>query len=220
MKRIISMLLIFVLCTAGCSGLGEGTEHEVKIDPSKCETPIDLKFEYGNNLFSWNNNNSQNPGNFEVQYGNQGFSLGNGTIAVTNSTSFSIPLYKNRKYDLYVRKNCGTDNVRSHWAGPLSILTTNATLCETPYYANYSKMTSSAYAFTFEAKVSWENDGISMYEAVLTTSPVPPVNGDLTAPGHIYTGLNKMTTYNFFVRKRCSDNSVSKFYGPLVIKWN
>ncbi|MGG7437504.1 hypothetical protein [Chryseobacterium arthrosphaerae] len=111
MKRIISMLLILVLCTAGCSGLGDGTEHEVKIDPSKCETPIDLKFEYGNNLFSWNNNNSQNPGNFEVQYGNQGFSLGNGTIAVTNSTSFSIPLYKNRKYDLYVRKNCGTDNV-------------------------------------------------------------------------------------------------------------
>lgn len=220
MKRIVSILSICGLLSVGCLGLGDSAEDEVKTDPSKCETPANLKFEQGNNLFSWNDENSQNSGHYEVQYGVQGFSLGTGTKALTSSTSYSVPLYKNKKYDLYVRKNCGTDNGRSYWAGPLSVLPTNTTICSIPVYASYSKTTSSALAFTFEAKVSWENDGVSTYEAALTTSSAPPVSGDFTASGHVYSGLSKMTTYNFFVRKRCGDNSVSNFYGPLEIKWN
>lgn len=218
MKKIISILLFFVLFTAGCSG--DSNEQEIKTDPSQCGTPTNLKFELGSNLLSWNDNKSQGTVNYEVQYGDQGFSLGNGIIAVTNSTAYSAPLYKNRKYDLYVRKNCGTANGRSNWAGPISVLTINTTACRKPDYANYSKTTSSVYAFTFEAKVSWENDGFSIYEGVLTTSSAPPLNGDLIAPGHTFVGLSKMTTYNFFVRKRCPDNSFSDFYGPLAIKWN
>lgn len=215
MKRIISILLILGLCTAGCIG-------DSPYDPqAKCGTPENLIFEKGSNQLSWNMIN-QGEGYYEIQYGEQGFTLGNGTTVVTYKNSYSLPLYKNNKYDLYVRKNCGIDNGRSNWAGPVTVLASNTTTCIKPGYATYSKTTSSVNSSIFDATVSWENDGISAYETVLTTSSTHPASGDLVFAGQkaIYIGLSKTVSYNFFVRKRCADNTFSDFYGPYPIKWN
>ncbi|KAA2223742.1 hypothetical protein [Chryseobacterium sediminis] len=214
MKRIISILLILGLCTAGCIG-------DSPYDPqAQCGTPTNLTFEKGNNLLSWNMI-SQGEGYYEIQYGEPGFSLGKGTAVVTYKNSYSLPLYKNNKYDLYVRKNCGTANGRSNWAGPITVVASNTTTCVKPGYATYSKTTSSDYSSTFDATVSWENDVISMYETVLTISSAPPAGGELvTGQKAVYIGLSKTMSYNFFVRKRCADNTFSDFYGPYPIKWN
>ncbi|MGE8431321.1 hypothetical protein [Chryseobacterium joostei] len=215
MKILISIVLFFGLCTAGCIG-------DSPYDPqAKCGTPTNLNFEKGNNSFSWNINSSGER-HYEVQYGEHGFSLGNGTTVITNSNFYNLPLYKNNKYDLYVRKNCGTANGRSNWAGPVTVLASNTTTCVKPGYATYSKTTSSIYSSTFDATVSWENDGISLYETVLTTSSAPPASGELATTGQkvIYIGLSKTVNYNFFVRKRCADNTFSDFYGPYPIRWN
>jgi len=215
MKRIISILLFFGLCTAGCIG-------DSPYDPqAKCGTPTNLIFEKGTNLLSWSFI-SQGEGYYEIQYGEQGFSLGKGTTVVTYKNSYNLPLYKDNKYDLYVRKNCGIGNGRSDWVGPVTVLASNTTTCIKPGYAMYSKTTSSLNSSIFEATVSWENDGVSAYETVLTTSSVPPASGELAIAGQkaIYVGLSKTVSYNFFVRKRCADNTFSDFYGPYPIKWN
>ncbi len=215
MKRIISIVLFFGLCTAGCIG-------DSPYDPqAQCGTPTNLIFEKGNNKLSWSFI-SQGEGYFEVQYGEQGFSVGKGTTVVTNKYFYNLPLYKDHKYDLYVRKNCGIANGRSHWAGPVTVLASNTTTCVKPEYATYSKTTSSVNSSIFDATVSWENDGVSAYETVLTTSSAPPASGDLVFAGQkaIYVGLSKTVNYNFFVRKKCADNTFSDFYGPYQIKWN
>ncbi|WP_312509077.1 hypothetical protein [Chryseobacterium culicis] len=215
MKRIVSIILFFGLISSGCLG-------DSPYDPqAKCGTPTNLTFEKGSNTFSWNMN-TMGEGYYEVQYGEPGFSLGNGTTVVTYKNSYSLPLYQNNKYDLYVRKNCGTANGRSNWAGPVTVLASSTTTCVQPAYATYTKTTSSALSSTFDAAVSWENDGISAYETVLTTSSAPPASGELAVAGQkaVYIGLSKTVNYNFFVRKRCADNTYSPFYGPYPVKWN
>jgi len=215
MKRIISTVLFFGLCTAGCIG-------DNPYDPqSQCGTPTNLIFEKGNNLLSWSII-SQGEGYYEVQYGEQGFTLGKGITVVTSKNSCSLPLYKNNQYDLYVRKNCGAGNGHSNWAGPVAVFASNTTTCVKPGYATYSKTTSSVNSSVFDATVTWENDGVSVYEIVLTTSSAPPASGELVLTGQkaIYIGLSKTVNYNFFVRKRCADNTFSDFYGPYLIKWN
>ncbi|WP_148043479.1 MULTISPECIES: hypothetical protein [unclassified Chryseobacterium] len=220
MKKINLILLISGLL-AGCSGSGD------TIDPqppqAKCAIPTNLKFQQGYNLFSWSDNSGQNSGYYEVEFGDKGFALGSGTKVEVSNTSYSAALYKNSTYDFYVRKNCGTANGVSNWAGPITILANNTTGCIKPGYANYTKTTSSVYSSIFEATISWENDGISVYEVSLTTTPTPPApgTGDFVIAGQnaTYTGLSKMITYNFFVRKRCTDNSFTDYYGPYKIKW-
>ena len=60
---------------------------------------------------------------FEVEYGNRGFSHGNGTVANTNEPSTVINgLEFNTQYDLYVRALCGADNY-SPWT-PVTTFTT------------------------------------------------------------------------------------------------
>lgn len=215
MKRIISILLFFELFTAGCIG-------DSPYDPqAKCGTPTNLTFEKGTNLLSWSFI-SQGEGYYEIQYGEHGFSLGKGIAVITNKNSYNLPLYKDNKYDLYVRKNCGIGNGQSNWAGPVTVLASNTTTCIKPGYATYSKTTSSVNSSIFEATISWENDGVSAYETALTTSSTPPASGELVIAGQkaIYVGLSKTVNYNFFVRKRCADNTFSDFYGPYPIKWN
>ncbi|WP_106915434.1 hypothetical protein [Chryseobacterium aurantiacum] len=215
MKRLISIVISCGLCTAGCIG-------DSPYDPqAKCGTPTNLIFEKGNNQLSWSII-SQGEGYYEVQYGEHGFSLGKGITVVTNKNSYNLPLYKDNKYDLYVRKNCGIDIGWSNWAGPVTVLASSTTTCVKPGYATYSKTTSSENSSFFDATVSWENDGVSAYETVLTTSSAPPASGDLVFTGQkaIYVGLSKTMNYNFFVRKRCADNTFSDFYGPYPIRWN
>ncbi|WP_288375710.1 hypothetical protein, partial [uncultured Chryseobacterium sp.] len=128
MKRIVSIILFFGLISSGCLG-------DSPYDPqAKCGTPTNLTFEKGSNTFSWNMN-TMGEGYYEVQYGEPGFSLGNGTTVVTYKNSYSLPLYQNNKYDLYVRKNCGTANGRSNWAGPVTVLASSTTTCVQPAYA-------------------------------------------------------------------------------------
>jgi len=60
---------------------------------------------------------------FEVEYGNRGFSHGNGTVVNTNEPSTVINgLEFNTQYDLYVRALCGADNY-SPWT-PVTTFTT------------------------------------------------------------------------------------------------
>lgn len=226
MKKMYFILSVVGLLAAGCSGSGDDIATEVHNNPPpqpKCETPTSLSFKPLYNIFSWSSNTPQGTGYFEVQYGEQGFSLGNGTIAEVNNTSYSLPIFKGKKYDLYVRKNCGTVDGKSNWAGPITILSENTTACVKPDFVNYTTSTSSVYDPKFSATVSWDTDGLSVYEVYLGTSSTPPApgNGDPISSGHsaVFINLDKTISYMFYVRKRCAGNTYTDVTSQ-VVKWN
>ena len=96
MKRIISIVIISGLCTAGCIG-------DSPYDPqAQCGTPTNLIFEKGNNKLSWSFI-SQGEGYFEIQYGSR-VHFGKGNYSGHQQVFYNLPLYKDNKYDLYVRK--------------------------------------------------------------------------------------------------------------------
>ncbi|WP_129057133.1 MULTISPECIES: hypothetical protein [unclassified Chryseobacterium] len=226
MKKMYFILSVVGLLAAGCSGSGDDIATELHNNPPpqpKCETPTSLSFKPLYNIFSWSSNTPQGTGYFEVQYGEQGFSLGNGTIAEVNNTSYSLPIFKGKKYDLYVRKNCGTVDGKSNWAGPITILSENTTACVKPDFVNYTTSTSSVYDPKFSATVSWDTDGLSVYEVYLGTSSTPPApgNGDPISSGHsaVFINLDKTISYMFYVRKRCAGNTYTDVTSQ-VVKWN
>lgn len=226
MKKICFALSLAGFLAVGCSGSGDNIATEVQTAPPpkpKCETPTDLSFKPLYNLFSWSSNSGQGTGFFEVQYGEQGFTLGSGTIVEVNNTSYTLPIFKGKKYDMYVRKDCGTADGKSSWAGPITILSENTTACVKPGFVNYNTSTSSVYDPTFSATVTWERDGLSVYEVYLGTSGTPPApgNGDAILPGHdaAFVNLNKTISYNFYVRKRCGNNQYTDVTSQ-IIKWN
>lgn len=208
-----------------CSGSGDSISQEVPAgnQQTACETPSDLKFQAIYNIFSWYTSDNQGIGYYQVQYGEQGFALGTGTVYETSNKSFSAPLYSGKKYDFYVRKNCGTSTGWSNWAGPITILSNNTTACVKPTFANHTVSTSSVYSPTFSASISWDNDGISVYEVALSMSSTGPAPGTwslINAPSMAaYTNLDKYFKYYFYVRKRCADNSFTEYYGPYEVKW-
>ncbi|HRN99540.1 MAG TPA: hypothetical protein PLA69_09570, partial [Flavobacterium sp.] len=71
--------------------------------------------------FSWTGS-----GDFELQYGPTGFTVGSGTTqVVTGATTATISgLTTNQAYQVYVRKSCGAGEY-STWAGPISITPNN-----------------------------------------------------------------------------------------------
>ena len=59
--------------------------------------------------------------NFEIQYGNTGFSVGTGTMLVATTPTVTIPgLLTSVGYDFYVRTNCSATS-SSTWAGPIRV---------------------------------------------------------------------------------------------------
>jgi len=59
---------------------------------------------------------------FDIEWGTQGFTLGNGTSASSGQNSYTISnLSQNTQYQYYVRQNCGS--IQSSWAGPFGFRT-------------------------------------------------------------------------------------------------
>ncbi len=74
--------------------------------------------------------------NWDVEYGNIGFSLGSGTtVNATNDTVTIIMLTANTQYEFYVRDSCGVGN-SSAWVGPFSFRTMANPLA-LPYYNDF-----------------------------------------------------------------------------------
>lgn len=92
--------------------------------PSSCDvTCSNLEAYYSHQdktCFKWGVNGS-NESYYEVQYGLQGFTLGDGTMAIVNDNSYCDGTYELGKiYDYYVRVYCKNNLGYSEWFGPVS----------------------------------------------------------------------------------------------------
>jgi len=73
---------------------------------------------------TWALNGDEN--SWQVQYGNQGFVIGSGTILASLSPTKTISgLLATVSYDFYVRSNCA-DNQNSGWVGPINVTAVGA----------------------------------------------------------------------------------------------
>lgn len=161
---------------------------------------------------------------YQVEYGEQGFVQGSGTLDQTNSTDYSdMVLEEGKTYDFYVRSLCDNGYGFSEWNGPNSLYADqNKNLCIAPDYANYSMNYDffgdpSSVEITFSDpgncknfEVNLVNDGQSV-----TANPSEFVDGTTIS----YLGLSYPANYDFYVRVICPDGGNTAWYGPLNISY-
>ncbi|MBV8328489.1 fibronectin type III domain-containing protein [Chryseobacterium sp.] len=212
-----------------CSSMSQsdwGFERNLTTSGNYCKTPYELKVEdYLYNKIEWKVSNYQlgsAPVKYEVQYGLQGYSPGSGVTVETTNTSYNAPFVAGKAYDIYVRAYCSGSLGWGSWVGPVSFTASNTTACVAPTYANFSVVSSNSTSFT--PNVTWDNDGISSYDYSLSyNSGIPTQTTTVSAQGLggiTFTNLSKSTNYYFYVRKRCSGNTTTGFFGPFLVRYN
>src|SRR5690554_979987 len=103
-------------------GYCEGDAFAVTVT-SHCPTPNNLStgtVTLNSAVLTWQGNGISS----DIQWGLEGFTLGNGTeiTNVTGTTHLLDGLAPDTHYDFYVRQDCGTDGI-SNWGGPYTFFT-------------------------------------------------------------------------------------------------
>lgn len=194
MKKILAIALMVLIFT-GCKKDGDGPGDNT----NPCSTP---SFYTTANAGSVDVSlNASGYGFYEIEYGTNGFSLGNGTKQTINSNT-TISNLTNGTYDIYLRGNCGGTSW-SDWSNPQSFLIQggNSSTCAKP--TNLSA--SGGY-------LNWANQGADYYEVeygvtgfTLGTGTKQTVSNYWYASGAYAAN----TTYDFYVRANCGGTDFS-----------
>ena len=161
---------------------------------------------------SWLANGDENT--WQVQYGNVGFAIGNGTIlSVATNTKVVTNLAENASYEFYVRSNCSIDQ-NSAWIGPILVNAFTDATCANP--SNFVVVRSSSNSG--QANVSWTAGGSEtrweiQYGSVgFVVGNGTSVISDFTTK--TITGL-EIDSYDFYVKAICSLTLNSTWIGPI-----
>lgn len=155
----------------------------------------------------WNSNAT----NWNIIWGVQGFDINQGT-AINNTTSNPFDftnLASGVVYEMYVQDTCA--GVGSGlWMGPFSF---TAQQCQSPTQLNAIEISSNSAKLTWTNNVSSSN--LFSIEWGLTGFPqgvgIPVNNAQLP---HVLSGLSPATTYDYYVKTICGQNSSSAWAGP------
>ncbi|WP_437399568.1 fibronectin type III domain-containing protein [Flagellimonas lutimaris] len=124
--------LLFILTLIFSCSSGEDSESPLPEPPTNatCEGAISVTLqEIGSNYLnlSWNTNGDFSE--FDIEYGADGFAIGQGTRIQAGTTSIELQnLEPNSEYDIYVRGVCS--NTNGDWTNKLSF----TTQCNMEYY--------------------------------------------------------------------------------------
>ena len=122
MKKTIYILALITLVFSSCSSDDNNNLNDGDAQ-NQCEAPLDLgtrDITTTNVILGWGGFSSDF---FQVEYGLNGFTQGNGTIVNSNDNDLLVNgLSSNTAYDFYVRRNCGGLEF-SDWAGPHTFVT-------------------------------------------------------------------------------------------------
>lgn len=161
---------------------------------------------------SWLANGDEN--SWEVQYGNTGFTIGNGAILNSSTNNKVVSnLLENESYDFYVRSNCSS-NQSSAWIGPIVVNAFVDPACVAPsditVFRNATNNSQAVISWNAGgSETSWEIQyGSIGFVAGAGTSVI----SDLTTTS--ITEL-KMASYDFYVRAICSVAQNSIWVGPI-----
>lgn len=144
---------------------------------------------------------ANNNGNWIVEYGPQGFSHGNGNTVNSTSTSTTVNnLTYGTTYDLYVRADCGNNNLSS-WTGPqtftiscLGITHLAAQVAGTTAFLTWDAVQGASF------EIEYGPQGFSQGSGTTTTS---------TTNGATLSGLAANSNYTAYVRSVCGGSNYS-----------
>lgn len=158
----------------------------------------------------YNSIDNSNYGFYEVQYGPNGFKLGEGTVVI-NSGSPIVGM-ENGPYDVYMRGNCGGGDW-SQWGGPSSFLIEEGNSSTCPKPTNLRQ-----YYSLFRYKLLWDGDSRSdYYEIEYGPTGFTIGNGTLASSNSSSFSNGSFTqgiTYDFYVRGNCGGSDWSPWAGP------
>ena len=169
-------------------------------------TIIQLNWVVGGTESSW-----------EIQYGNSGFAINNGTIVASNINSLLIEnMSETQAYDFYVRANCSSTE-KSNWVGPFTIDAIPNLNCIVPI--NFSGMRSASNNTTVD--LVWNSGGTeSSWEIQYGLSNFNLGSGTIvqsTTTSKSIQNISTSNAYQFYVRSVCSSSSYSSWIGPIEI---
>lgn len=149
--------------------------------------------------------------NVEIQYGEQGFELGEGTSIAVNDTNATIITNLNYEtaYDFYVRVVCEGDNGK--WFGPVTA--TTAPACSDPVNLTFDFTAAQLHwnagewgtPAQYNVRYKAENDAEYNYTSVI------PVDMPGYTPFATISGLASNTTYEMGVQSVCGENMESNW---------
>ncbi|GMN07750.1 hypothetical protein MTsPCn5_31390 [Croceitalea sp. MTPC5] len=120
-KKVSSILLMLLV---SCSNDSADNPSEEQEELNQCDAAINLILgDVSNDTAEISWNTTGNYDSFEIEYGSQEFSLGEGTRLNSNSKDITlVSLDLNSTIDVYVRGLC--ESVFSDWSSPVSVTTT------------------------------------------------------------------------------------------------
>jgi hypothetical protein len=161
--------------------------------------------------FSWVNGST--PDN-NIQWGPQGFVLGNGTAIVntsTNPTTIS-GLIANNLYDFYIQDTCNASG-SSTWVGPFPFTTLT---CAIPSNLSATNITYNAALLSWTSTNLQANFDIEWGPSGFTLGLGIPVSGISGSTSYLLNGLAANTEYAYYVRTNCGGGSTSFYAGPFI----
>jgi len=153
---------------------------------------------------------------WEIQYGEEGFTLGTGTTVISTTDSKTINgLTITNDYDFYIRTNCD-NGLSSGWIGPVGVGST-VVVCSNPtnLTAVRSATVNTQVTATWSAngdENSWELQYGPTGFALGSGTIVPS-----TTTNKVITGLSATAGYDFYVRSNCSATENSNWVGPVRV---
>ena len=176
-----------------------------------CRTPENLLVDNGGVFWSYNDT-PITASNFQIQYGPQGFTLGNGTSVTVNNTYYysDAILQQGLSYDFYVRAYCVNNVGYGSWTGPYTYLAeSDQNMCTAP-----SNVTANVELNWLDEPVgatfSWDANGESSFEHTIVLKNHDISEGEISAVdivGGVFYNLVQNTNYDFYVRAVCQNGN-------------
>ncbi len=166
---------------------------------------------------TWTENNTPAATEWNIQYGDPGFSLGTGTTITNVPTNpYTITgLMAGTEYCYYVQSVCGVGDSTSNWVGPFCF--TTGIFCNEPIDLTVSTPSST------EADLEWAAGGTEdSWTVIWGEDGFDPTTGGTTEVVDIFpalglSGLTPGQTYCYYVAANCGEtaDSMSFLAGPV-----
>ena len=180
-----------------------------------CQRPLDLYFD--GSYLSWNGSSIAT---YEIEYGPEGFTPGNGTTMTSTTTSADgFALAAQTSYDFYVRGNCSGGSIWSAWAGPYNYFNENTqNMCQQP--TNLYFITTYYNGVPDGAEFHYDANGQTEFQYALMPGNQQPTGSSIEympfAGSPEYSNMSPSQTYTFYIRAVCSNGTYTPWSTLLV----
>lgn len=206
MKKLLWLALACAVLF-GCSKNDDDTNRN-------CSKPENISIDQVNStsaFFSWDTGGESA---FEVEYGERGFELGNGSVVQTSQQELLIDgLTPLTQYEVFLRSNCGSDGFSGYISALFQTLE-NVELCNTPTNLALVAVSSNSIELT------WDENNETAWELEYGPNGFPFGTGttiQTSQSNYEITDLAASTTYEIYVRANCGIDGYSEYSDQLVV---